>query len=461
MTDQVSHMNKGIVQYFLSWVLACLIVTSSMGSFALAKESVLYAKSHALIIGISKYRGGWQNLPGVEKDIVAVDNALKKQGFVTHIKRNTNGSELNSEIRDFIYRYGKNRKNDNNRLLFYFAGHGHTIGTKWGGERGYFVPADAPDPTKNEKGFLDKALDMEQVMLYAKGIDSKHALFLFDSCFSGALFTTRGSIPSSVSYKLDNPVRQFITSGSAGELVPDVSIFRQQFIQALKGDADGNRDGYVSGTELGVFLQDTVIDYSNGYQHPQYGKIKHPALDKGDFVFSLAKLPKKLQAFQMPPPPDPVKLAGRLQVNVNVSDAKVFLDDKYLGTASPSEPLNASDVSIGKGLLKVEKQGFKPETKQVVISTQDWLQVTFLMEKQFSQQEQEVFREIKRLIGDTNNAFAKDRHCHEVSYSCQIMSDFFADAVVLAQGFQTLLRADPLQSISNSVVPIGSVPQHD
>ena len=66
-----------------------------------------------------------------------------------------------------------------------------------------------------------------------------------------------------------------------------------QFITALQGEADFNSDGYLSGTELGEFLQDTVANYSKGAQHPQYGKIRNPKLDKGDFVFALPTKQKK------------------------------------------------------------------------------------------------------------------------------------------------------------------------
>ncbi|HIF69589.1 MAG TPA: hypothetical protein EYQ29_09850, partial [Candidatus Lambdaproteobacteria bacterium] len=116
---------------------------------------------------------------------------------------------------------------------------------------------------------------------------AKHALFLFDACFSGSLFALSRAIPESINYKTAKPVRQFITSGSAEETVPDQSIFRSQFVAALEGEGDSNGDGYLSGTELGQFLQDSVVNYSKGAQHPQYGKIRNPNLDKGDFVFML------------------------------------------------------------------------------------------------------------------------------------------------------------------------------
>ena len=38
----------------------------------------LYAESHALIIGVSDYTGGWPGLRGVEEDVPAVAAALER-----------------------------------------------------------------------------------------------------------------------------------------------------------------------------------------------------------------------------------------------------------------------------------------------------------------------------------------------------------------------------------------------
>lgn len=48
-------------------------------------------------------------------------------------------------------------------------------------------------------------------------------------------------------------------------------------------------DNYIIGEEFGLYLKTKVPEY-NPTQHPQYGKIRDPKLDKGDFVFAL-KLP--------------------------------------------------------------------------------------------------------------------------------------------------------------------------
>ena len=247
---------------------------------------VLYKESHALIVGISQYSIGWPMLPGVQNDIEQVEFALKENGFRTVVLSNPTHDALKKAIENFINEHGQEV---DNRLLFYFAGHGHTLKLSFGEDMGYFVPADAPDPQQDKHGFLSKGLNMELMQVYAKQIQSKHALFLFDSCFSGSFFSISRSVPANISYKTSQPVRQFITSGSANELVPDKSIFREQFIKALQGEGDLDSDSYVTGSELGEFLQKNVINYSQGSQHPQYGKMRNPRLDKGDFVFPIKR----------------------------------------------------------------------------------------------------------------------------------------------------------------------------
>jgi hypothetical protein len=249
----------------------------------------LYDKSYALLIGVSEYTNGWPKLPGVRADIEAVRAALEKQGFQTVVVMNPTGAQLEEAYRSFIQQYGLGIEN---RLLFYFAGHGHTLRQSYGEDMGYIVPVDAPLPNSDIAGFRAKAMSMRQMEIYAYAIQSKHALFLFDSCFSGSLlFALSRAVPYNIGYKTALPVRQFITSGSADELVPDISRFREQLIAALAGEADSNHDGYVTGSELGDFLQDRVVNYTKGAQHPQYGKIRNPNLDKGDFVFALPKAP--------------------------------------------------------------------------------------------------------------------------------------------------------------------------
>ena len=295
------------------------------------KQVRLYDKSYAIVIGVSDYVAGWSNLPGVKKDMEAVVRALELHGFQVTVVMNPSSVQLDKSYRAFIDEYGAGVEN---RLLLYFAGHGHTEKQSYGSDMGYIVPADAPRPDRDPAGFRSKAMDMQQMEVYARRIQSKHALFLFDSCFSGSIFALSRAVPEIISYKSARPVRQFVTSGSADELVSDESVFRRQFVEAIEGEADGNRDGYVTGTELGEFLQERVVNYTRNAQHPQYGKIRDSNLDKGDFVFALPNAERSI----------PTITGGTVKVPGSVTRARSGIELVYV---PPGEFMMGSESDKG------------------------------------------------------------------------------------------------------------------
>ena len=259
------------------------------------QKVILYENSYALLVGVSDYKY-WPTLKSVTKEIRLLESALNKQGFSIRTLMNPTSMVLKETIEEFISSHGLR---DNNRLLIFFSGHGYT---RKAGKKGYIVPADAADPRVDEMDFVRKTIDMEQIQTWAKKIEAKHALFVFDSCFSGTIFKTRDfPTPAYISYLTAKPVRQFITAGDAGELLPSKSYFVPCFIRGIEGEADVDRDGYITATELGLFLQREIKNYNIG-QTPQYGKIRDPELDQGDFVFIGKKIipPKTLP--KVPPP---------------------------------------------------------------------------------------------------------------------------------------------------------------
>ena len=288
-----------------------------------------YDESHALLIGISNYSGGWSRLPGVETDLREVRSALEAHGFAVTVVRDPDLAGLDAAFRGFIARVGHK---PNARLLVYFAGHGHTERLTYGGEMGYLVPRDAPDPRKDRSGFVAGAMSMRTIDTFARSIEAKHALFVFDACFSGAVFSPTRALPEVIQAKTAQPVRQFITSGTAEQKVPDQSVFRDQFVAGLRGEADLDGDGFITGAELGQFLESRVTNYTQQAQTPQYGKLPDPRLDKGDFVF--ARLGPPLPSPQPAPVPtapsfDPrqadVAFWQSIQVSTNVADFEDYL----------------------------------------------------------------------------------------------------------------------------------------
>lgn len=312
----------------------------------------LYDRSYALVIGVTDYTAGWPRLPGVKKDVEEVSRALEKHDFRVTKVENPDSQQMEKSFKEFIDQYGRSA---DHRLLFYFAGHGYTLKQSYGEEMGYIVPTDAPIPARDQAGFMSKAMSMEQIELYAKRVQSKHALFLFDSCFSGSFFARAVGVPESIGYKTSLPVRQFITSGSAEETVPDQSVFRRQFIEAIEGEADVNKDEYVTGTELGMFLQDKVINYSKNAQHPQYGKIRNPNLDKGDFVFALPKASSAMR-------PSTAQIDGAaveqmfwnsIQASTSAEDFRAYLKEYPSGRFAPLARNNLRRLETATNRLNV------------------------------------------------------------------------------------------------------------
>ena len=222
----------------------------------------LYSGSYALVVGVNQYdaKAVWGSLDSIPRELAEVEAALRETGFSVIVPlRNPTGDQLRTAVADFIQRYGYDR---NARLVFFFAGHGYSLDN---GDKGYFLPRDTPDPKVDEPGFRRTALYMQQVATWAQDLTAKHALFVFDSCFSGSIFRTRSNhVPEQISQMTASPVREFIAAGSAFETVPARSVFTPVFVRGLKGAADYNRDGYVTGTELGNYVQGEVISYRTG-----------------------------------------------------------------------------------------------------------------------------------------------------------------------------------------------------
>ena len=300
------HTFSIIAILILSLLLATSLPAKQRGIRVTAKtpagkEIPLYKDSYAFVVGNGTYTNGWDPLPGAIRDVKDVARALEENGFNVVLKTDLTRDEFNRAFGSFCYKYGRDKAN---RLLFYYAGHGHTQKMFTNEDLGYLVMVDAPVPEKDPMGFRLSSVDMQAIVTEAKMIQARHVLFMFDSCFSGSILNLRERVvPEIISASVRLPVRQFITAGRANEPVPDHSIFKQAFLDLLEGrDKEPIPDGYITGEELGLYLKNKVPEY-NPTQHPQYGKIKDVRLDKGDFVFAL-KRPSQ------PLPPVPPKSDG-------------------------------------------------------------------------------------------------------------------------------------------------------
>ena len=112
------------------------------------QEIGLYTGSYALLIGISDYTAGWPDLENIRQELQQIETMLNQHGFIVETVMNPTSEQMQQAFKNFIQQYGYDTAN---RLLFVFSGHGHS---RMHGKKGYLVPADAPNPLKDPKGFL-------------------------------------------------------------------------------------------------------------------------------------------------------------------------------------------------------------------------------------------------------------------------------------------------------------------
>ena len=246
---------------------------------------IAFSGSHALVIGIDAYTGGWPRLRNAVADAEAVAAALEATGFDTvTLLRDPDRAALLAGLEGFVFGAAAD---SSARALIWFAGHGHTIDGI-----GYLVPPEAPMPTDSatDAAFRRLALSMPQLeSRFLREMRARHVLGVFDACFAGTVFSaTRAAVaPPSIRFAASNRVVMLITSGQEGEEVRDDGMFRRVFIDALTG-ADPRaltEDGYLLGSRLGAYLAARVADYSDGFQHPAWGTLRRHQLDRGDFLF--------------------------------------------------------------------------------------------------------------------------------------------------------------------------------
>ena len=312
-----------------------------------------YKESYALLVGIGRYTNGWNNLDNVPQELDSVEKVLKSQGFKVIRHPDLDGVALKNSLEEFINAYGYDIEH---RLLIFFSGHGYT----WNG-RGYLVPADAPKPENRlhpGQEFLRKSLHMSQLLAWARQMTANHVLFLFDSCFSGAVFEERAlrdSPPPHIRTLMGEPVRYFITAGGAGEKVPAKSVFTPAFVDALKFRlGDQNEDGYISATELGLYLEAEVPKHTR--QTPRFGKINDADLRRGDFIFVL----------------DTADAFGELVVDTQPSDAMLWVNGEKRGNA----PITISNLEPGTVEVRASMSGFDDVEQKVWVRGGRTLKIT-------------------------------------------------------------------------------------
>ena len=241
-----------------------------------------YSASYALIVGINDYQYasplGYAIHDAEETAQTLVDEFSFDKKDITLL---TDAGATKEQIMGSFLSYVNETEADD-RIFFFFAGHGHTFPGRRG-EVGYLVPYDGDTRS------LSTLIRWDDLTRNAELIPAKHLLFVMDACYGG-LAITRSLPPGSMRFLKDmlrRYSRQVLTAGKADEVVADSggplqghSIFTGHLIEALRGQA-ASQEGLVTANGVMAYVYERVATDQNSHQTPHYGFID----GDGDFIF--------------------------------------------------------------------------------------------------------------------------------------------------------------------------------
>ncbi|MBW4527748.1 MAG: caspase family protein [Phormidium tanganyikae FI6-MK23] len=256
-------------------------------------ESVKQGRSVVVTIGINNY-DNWQQLRNAVQDALGFQQALvEKLGFLAPIPLLIDSAATRDAIESLVKDRLWDVLEEDDSLVLFFAGHGHTR-VEEHSETGFIVPVDARRPDTKE--YWSDYIRLSHWLEEVAELPARHILVIFDSCHSGfALGGAAHRFRDAVRYQKDlthRRSRKVITSAQRdqsaldGGPIPGHSLFTGTLIHGFNwGEADLESNGLITGSELGLFVQQKVAQASNSAQTPDFGSFHLD--DRGEIVFSL------------------------------------------------------------------------------------------------------------------------------------------------------------------------------
>lgn len=257
--------------------------------------------AYALIVGISAYKDSKiPKLNCTTHDAQAIFDLLvnpdmagfKKENIKIFLDEEATLFNIKDAISNWLF---KNAKEDSIVFIF-FAGHGGVEEDRFGIEKDnlakYLLPYDA-----DFDNFFASALSNSDFNTLLLSIKSKRLVVFMDSCYSGGVSEKKARDVKIV----EDPYEKM--ADGEGRLViaasqPDqrsfedenlgYGIFTHHLIEALKGAADLDNDGYVTAMEVYKYLSETVPKTARRLA----GGVQEPILRgdlKTDFVLTVSR----------------------------------------------------------------------------------------------------------------------------------------------------------------------------
>lgn len=325
-----------------------------------------YANSWALVIGINDYIKA-PHLNYATNDAQRIAELLIKRFCFpqSNVSLLIDKKAKRDTILNKFLGYA-NKCEPDDRVLVFFAGHGHTV-TGRRGEVGFLVPVDGS--TKD----LSTLIRWDDLTRNAELIPAKHILFIMDACYGG-LAVTRSVPPGNMRFlkdMLQRYSRQVLTAGKADEVVADAggpraehSIFTGHLLDALEGMAV-TQEGFLTAHSVMAYVYGRVANDYQSRQSPHYGFVD----GDGDFIFDLSPLEDIIEEskkdkdvlFEMPPSGH-IPSTSEVQPGIENRVKEYLSDSRYRIRLD-----DLATTEVRSVIYKLGDDAFSVQTKDVLI----------------------------------------------------------------------------------------------
>ncbi|MBV6641959.1 MAG: caspase family protein, partial [Cyclobacteriaceae bacterium] len=241
-------------------------------------------KLYLITVGINEYKNPRYNLNYAIADADAFSTALTGDrstlfSEVRHIGIR-NGDFTKSKLVS-VFENVMSEANEQDLLVFYYAGHGVMSKGIDAPAEFFLVPHDVTQIYGRDELLFEKALAASELKEISKNINAQKQLFILDACQSAAALdaiASRGILEEKAIAQLARSTGTFwITATGSEQFATEFEtighgVFTYSLLEGLKGEADGaNGDKKITVRELSAYLEERVPELAEKYQGtPQY-----------------------------------------------------------------------------------------------------------------------------------------------------------------------------------------------
>jgi WD40 repeat protein len=346
-------------------------------------------RSLAVVIGINQYVNGIPALKTAVNDAKRIAQILETK-YQYQVLRLLDEDATGVHLRELFAAFeqqtlplpdgSKTQIQKDDRLLFYFAGHGIALDAldNADGPVGFLVPQDAR--MDNDSSLLP----MKRLHDALLALPCRHLLVILDCCFAGAFRWAgqRDAVRSQKMYReryerfISGCAQQVITSAADDEKAADSlyrfgqrseheghSPFAELLLKGLSGEADFRCDGVITATELYVYIHGELGNTSVK-QTPGFSQLKRH--DKGEYIFPIPGF--KANTLEEAPKLDEKANPYKGLESFEESDSHKFFGRKALIETLQefvaNHPLTVVLGTSGSGKSSLVKAGLIPQLKK-------------------------------------------------------------------------------------------------